>query len=377
MHPILEIHHNGGNRMTDLVFVKTAKAPFKRRTETNTKSEFDLRETLSGYLGGSLIASTVSSTSGGTPNSQVGFLLDISTPYTNSPCPSVLESGDEPASSLYSSTSSVYGSDTSEKPSNSVSYGPITCDSLFVNKAPFETPAEPQQQQEQPQQEHLLQLQRQEQPKKPQQEQPQQPQQTQKKQQPQLQHQQPQLQQQQTQPQLQQQQTQKRQQPHQQQLQQLQQQWHLIYQQQQLQQLQQLQQRHLIYLQQQLSPVGSLVNQSQKLPVYMPQPRVYMDQPTRSRMGQPDSSGQAKRIIQIRIHSYDGIVWDYSGEVGANNLPDGKGIFRDKFGYEYSGRFFNLSSVDSDVKRQIGNKIEFGKMVNGKFKPDGKNYTKL
>jgi hypothetical protein len=93
-------------------------------------------------------------------------------------------------------------------------------------------------------------------------------------------------------------------------------------------------------------------------------------------MGQPDSSGQAKRVEIISINRY-GRNWTYTGEVGVNNLPYGKGILIDKNnGNKYSGRFINLSSVDNNVKCEICGKIQFGKMLNGEFYPDGNNiYT--
>lgn len=61
----------------------------------------------------------------------------------------------------------------------------------------------------------------------------------------------------------------------------------------------------------------------------------------------------------------------------ANKLPNGIGIFTDDKGSIYSGRFNFFSSVDNNVKCQNRDKIQFGTMVNGVFKPSKINYTKI
>jgi hypothetical protein len=151
----------------------------------------------------------------------------------------------------------------------------------------------------------------------------------------------------------------------QQQLQQLQQ----IQQIQQIQQLQQLQQRHLIY-QKLPSPVVTLLHPNSLL-ACTPQ----------SSMRQPDSSGPPKIVVIEVVRDIDmwinGNKFVYSGEVGPNKLPYGKGIFIDKFGNEYSGNFKFFSSVDNEVKCKNRDTIQFGRMVNGVFYPQPYKYTQI
>ena len=146
--------------------------------------------------------------------------------------------------------------------------------------------------------------------------------------------------------------------------------------------LQQLQQQQLLLLQRQQQQQLLLQRQQQQqllLQPKYPSQRTDMFQPTVYRMGQPDSSGPARLVVKglnIRINDK---YFVYSGEVGANKLPDGKGVFIDKFGNEYSGEFMGVSSLhNKPVKCEYGNnEIQFGTFIHGKFTSDDIKYTRL